>query len=61
MNNRHEHLINIDEVRTQMLNDIIAYNERIKEQNEAFIEERQAKFDFVDSVLDIVRLFILFG
>ena len=61
MDNKRGHLINIDEVRTQILNDIIAHNEHVRAKTEAYIEERQARIDFVDDLFDIIRLFILFG
>ena len=46
--------------RIQMLDEIYEHNEKIMDINESFIEERQAKFDFVDGILDLLRLFILF-
>ena len=57
---RRQQALKLAETREKMINDIYEHNERIMAKNEAFIEERQANFDFVDGIMDFLRLWILF-
>ncbi len=57
---RRQQALKLAETREKMIKDIYKHNERVMAKNEAFVEERQAKFDFVDGIMDFLRLWILF-